>query len=297
VLCSTDENPLKITNIEKYQIIDRLRNEYQIERLANALGITSRAYRKWVSKGKPIMNNYNQEIADVILVEHYEQKEVYGTFRLKAHLAKKFNILLNHKLITRYKKALQLKVVVRRKNPISNKLSREKSLAYMAKNLLKCNFTSERPYQKLSTDVSYIKCTDGYLYLSAVKDLFNNEIVSYSYSEKNDVSLVIESISKLPPSSGVIHSDQGSQYYSWEYRKKLDDLGYKRSMSRKGACWENSPIENWFSQLKEECIRNGKVGSKKEIIIKIKEYVQWYNHERIQKSLGYLSPMEFRQVN
>lgn len=293
MLCSTDENPLKITNIEKYQIIDALRNEYPIEAICKFLSITSRAYRKWVCKGKPIMYNYNEEDAEIIQVEHYNTREVYGTMRLKHHIIQKYSKVFNHKKILRYKKVLGLKVITRTKNYISNKVNKQKLLEYMAENKIECNFQSEAPYHKLSTDVSYIHCTDGRLYLSAVKDLFNKQIIAYSISERNDTDLVITTIKQIPKANGIIHSDQGSAYYSWEYRKLLEELGYERSMSRRGACWENSPIENWFSQLKEEQLRRLGKQSKKETVENIKEYVQWYNTERIQKDLGYKSPIQY----
>jgi transposase InsO family protein len=295
VLCSTDENPLRITNIEKYKIIDELRNEYPIERVCNVLNINSRSYRKWISKGKPIMNNYNKKIAEIITVEHNDNYKVYGTLRLKEFIKRKYNIEINHKCIRRYKRALGLKTIVRDpNNKITNVSNKEKNLAYMAKNVLNCNFISEAPYEKLSTDVSYIPCTDGLIYLSAVKDLFNKKIISYVCSERNNTELVLDTLNKVPKGRGIIHSDQGSLYYSWDYRKRLEELGYTRSMSEKGKCWQNAPIENWFSQLKEEWLRRIGKQSKKETIKSIKKYVHWYNNERIQKCLGYLSPNEFK---
>ena len=167
----------------------------------------------------------------------------------------------------------------------------------MAPYIMNENFVAEKPLEKLSTDVSYIHCTDGLLYLSAIKDLFNNEIISYSVSENNDVELLKETLLDLPDAPHeqcMINSDQGSLYYSGYYIEFLESKGYLRSMSKRGRCWQNSPIENWFSQIKEECIRiNGKY-NKSETRKKIKKYVQWYNTERIQKDLGYISPIEFK---
>ena len=94
----------------------------------------------------------------------------------------------------------------------------------------------------------------------------------------------------------MINSDQGSLYYSGYYIDELEKQGYLRSMSNRGHCWQNSPIENWFSQLKEECIRiDGKL-TKQEAKVKIKGYVHWYNTERIQKDLGYLSPIKYKSI-
>ena len=109
----------------------------------------------------------------------------------------------------------------------------------------------------------------------------------------NSSITLIKSIQKLPDGQGVIHSDQGSQYFSNEYIALLEKKGYTRSMSRKGACWENCPIENWFSQLKQEQLYPlGKI-TRKQARKAIKKYIQWYNTGRIQKGLNWASPINF----
>lgn len=160
-------------------------------------------------------------------------------------------------------------------------------------NKLNNNFTSKNKFDKISTDVSYINCTDGRLYLSAVKDLFNNEIISYFISNRNDMNLIIESLKRVPNHNGIIHSDQGAVYLSPAYKKYMINKGYEISMSHKGHCWENCPIENWFSQLKEEHLRPIGLKTKKETKIEIKKYIEWYNTQRIQKSLGYIAPAKY----
>lgn len=230
---------------------------------------------------------------DILVVEHKKTFGVYGIDRMKHHLVKKYNINWNHKKISRYKSIFNIETKSRRKSKLFTRNMKKRKQKYMAPNLLNCNFTSTISWQKLSTDVSYIKCTNGLLYLSAVKDLFNNEIVSYSISENNDTNLIIESFSNVKPFKGVVHSDQGAQYYSYRYIEMLNEKGYSRSMSRRGACWENSPIENWFSQLKSEWLRPKGLMNKEETIMEIGKYIQWYNNERIQKGLNYMSPTEF----
>lgn len=182
----------------------------------------------------------------------------------------------------------------RRKRPFYYRETKKRSYHLAAPNLLNNNFTSTKRYEKLSTDVSYISCTDGRLFLSAVKDLFNKKIISYNISNRNDTKLIIESLSAIQKGSGIIHSDQGSIYLQTTYKKYMNKKGYKISMSRKGACWENSPIENWFSQLKEECLRNVGPKTKKETKKIIKKYVEWYNTQRIQKCLGYKPPVLYK---
>jgi len=246
-----------------------------------------------LSQGRPLVNNLSNIDLNIISVEHYLNHGVYGTLRLKHLIQNKYGIIFNHKKIRRYKTIFNLITVTRKKRPLFFRTQKERSHSYMASNLLKNNFTSNQPFEKLSTDVSYIKCTDGLLYLSVVKDLFNNQIISYSISNKNDVDLIMQTLNNLPQSNGIMHSDQGSLYYARSYITKLEKLGYVRSMSRKGCCWENSPVENWFSQLKEEHLRRIGKKSKKETKLEIKKYVQCCTTERIQKDLGYLSPINF----
>lgn len=204
---------------------------------------------------------------------------------------------MNHKKIRRYKNAYHLHVIVRKRRPLYLKAAKEKNLANKVPNRLGCNFISEKPLEKLSSDVSYIKCTDGPLYLSAVKDTFNKEIISYSTSSKNNEELIIERYCKVPNASttdSLFHTDQGSLYFAYEYVEYMKDKGYTRSMSQRGCCWQNSPIENWFSQLKEEWLRPMGPLTKEETKIEIEKYVLWYNTERIQKDLGYLSPIQYK---
>lgn len=164
-----------------------------------------------------------------------------------------------------------------------------------AQYIIECNFKSDQFNTKQSSDVSYIKCKDGTLYLSAVKDYFNNEIVSFSMSNNNDVSLIIESYKDLIPNKNkIINTDQGAVYFAYEYVKYAELNQFTRSMSHKGHCWENCPIENWFMQLKREWLVQFEKLTKKQAKEEIKEYIHWYNNERIQKKLGYLSPVQYR---
>lgn len=232
------------------------------------------------------MNNFKSDVAKIISEEHYNTKQVYGVLRLKHHIYNKYGLRLNHKLIRRYKNSLNLYTIARKIRPLYFREQKKRSYHLATPNILNNNFTSAHKFQKLSTDVSYIKCTDGRLYLSAVKDLFNNQIISYSVSDRNDTELIISSLRNIPNHNGVIHSDQGSVYLNNAYKRFMNNKGYTVSMSRKGACWENSPIENWFSQLKEEHLRPIGLKTKSQTRLEIKKYIEWYNTQRIQKCLS-----------
>lgn len=231
----------------------------------------------------------------MISEEHKNVKGIYGTIRLKKHIENKLKIVLNHKLIRRYKNILGLETIKRTKKGLAASRAKEKNLANKAQYLIECNFSSDKPYQKFSSDVSYIKCIDGTLYLSAIKDYFNTEIISFSMSNNNDVNLIKNSYKDLKLTNGaVVNTDQGTVYFAYEYVELSEKMGFTRSMSHKGHCWENCPIENWFMQLKHEWLCQFSKLTRKQATEEIKKYVHWYNNERIQKKLGYMSPVQYR---
>ena len=198
-------------------------------------------------------------------------------------------------MIRRYKNILRLETVKRTKKGISVSRAKEKKLTNNAQYLIECNFKAKTLGQKFSSDVSYIKCSDGTLYLSAIKDYFNKEIVSLSTSNNNDVELIKESYKELKPQEGaIVNTDQGAVYFAYEYVELAETMRFTRSMSHRGHCWENCPIENWFMQLKHEWLCQFNKLTRKQAAEEIKKYVHWYNNERIQKNLGYLSPVQYR---
>ena len=230
----------------------------------------------------------------MILEEHKNNKGIYGTLSLKFAIQNKLGLILNHKLIRRYKKILNIITIKRTKKGLSVSRSKEKNLVNKAQYIIECNFNSDIPNQKYSSDVSYIKCKDGTLYLSAIKDYFNAEIVSYSTSNYNDVNLIKDSYKNLKSNKdAIVNTDQGAVYFAYEYVELANSMGFTRSMSHRGHCWENCPIENWFMQLKHEWLCQFEKLTRKEAA-KEKKYIHWYNNERIQKKLVYLSPVEYR---
>lgn len=163
-------------------------------------------------------------------------------------------------------------------------------------NLLARNFVSSQPKQKLATDITYINTTDGFIYLSVVQDLFNNEIITYKISAKNDMDLVLSTIQDLPLMPGaILHSDQGFQYTHKKYKEELEVRLLKGSHSRKGNCLDNACVESFFSQLKTECFWEKRQVSKDEASSLIQNHITFYNEKRLQKKLGQLSPVEYRK--
>ena len=171
-----------------------------------------------------------------------------------------------------------------------------KSGSIVFPNLLQRNFSSSASRCKLATDITYLPTQNGFIYLSAVQDLCNNEIVVYSLSARNDLDLVLATIRQLDPMPGaVLHSDQGFQYTHKSYQQELDRLKILGSHSRKGNCLYNAAMESFFSHLKTEAFAGEGLLGRKETVNLVEEYIHFYNIERFQKKLGQLSPMEYRE--
>ena len=165
-------------------------------------------------------------------------------------------------------------------------------------NLLNRDFHADRPNQKWVTDISYIKTGQGFLYLSIIRDLYDNSIVAYKTGTEQNVHLVLDTIKKAKKKEKVtaelqLHSDQGFQYTSQAYFKLTQSYGITPSMSRRGNPYDNALAENFFSILKTECIYRVRPRTYEEARLLIGEYIHFYNYQRIQLKTK-LTPMEYR---
>ncbi len=170
-----------------------------------------------------------------------------------------------------------------------------------APNLLNRNFYIDKPYIKLTTDVTQFSIPSGKVYLSPIQDLFNGEIISYSITQRPVYSQIEDMLSKafsrIPDNSGaILHSDQGWQYQMKYYQKAIKDKGMRQSMSRKGNCLDNSPMESFFGILKNEMFygHEKEFSSYKKLKMAIDDYIYYYNNDRIKTKLKGLSPVQYR---
>ncbi len=197
---------------------------------------------------------------------------------------------LNHKRVERVMGKFKMHDRIRKKRyPKNYYLELKENPVERPENILARNFSSERPMQKLVTDITYLPTNEGWVYMAAVMDLWNREIVSYEISRHMSLDLVKNVVNQLK-SKGLsretlIHSDMGWTYTHPSYIKHLKDLGFKQSMSRKGNCWDNACMENFFGLMKPETIRQSKELLSVDGMTKlIDDYIHWYNNQRIQKN-------------
>jgi len=186
-----------------------------------------------------------------------------------------------------------LKSKLRGKNPYI-KINQKTKEHKVFPNLLKRQFEQDVPYSVICTDITYIKFKDIFLYLSALKDISTGEMVSWNVSDKIDMDLVLNSFDKKINLRGsLIHSDQGFHYTSPRYVKLLKKIGATQSMSRKGNCIDNAPIESFFGHFKDELDISDCVDID-DVCRKVNEYMRYYNHERKQWNRNKMTPVEYR---
>jgi putative transposase len=179
---------------------------------------------------------------------------------------------------------LGIKSVIRKKRPF---YGRRGSVVFP--NVLNREFYAEMPYQKLVTDITYVRVGDTFAYLSAVLDLYNNEIVAWELSERNDLDLVLNTLKQLEGKpfgkNALLHYDQGFQYTTKSYEIKLKELQIQGSHSRKGNCHDNSCIQSFFSHLKTEKLYLVLPKTIEQAYRMIQEYIHFYNHSDFKKNL------------
>ena len=211
--------------------------------------------------------------------------EIYGYRRITIWLQVHKGVCINHKAVLRLMNKMGIHSVAR-KRKIFKKLDEIEATHYYP-NLLARDFTATQPNQKWVTDVTYIHTQQGWAYLSTIKDLFDGFIVAHQLGRDNSIGLVTQTIKQAKWKEGItqgliLHSDQGGPYSSDPYHLLTTAYGIIPSMSRRGNCWDNAPMENFFGHLKEEAIRRYKNPTFQEAKQIIDEYIYFFNYERIQ---------------
>ncbi len=203
---------------------------------------------------------------------------------------------MNHKKIQRIMRKYGLIAKVRRKNPY--KMIMKKSLEHRTfPNKLHREFNQIMPLKVFCTDITYIPFCHGFVYLSVIKDIASGEVMAWNLSVSLEMTLVMETIRSMRLNSYenvMIHSDQGFHYTNPKYIEIVKQLGMVQSMSRKGNCIDNAPIESFFGHMKDE-LEYQSCRSFEELFLTIMKYVRYYNHERKQWTKNKMTPVEYKR--
>jgi len=271
------------------------RLQYSIPFMCRILNVSPSGYYKWFTR-KPSRHALEEKRLEIeIQAAHKRTRGTFGSERLQHDLAA-HGIKTGLCRIRRIRKKLGICCKQTKKFKAT---TNSKHTLPVADNLLEQKFETINPNEIWVSDITYIPTDEGWLYCAAHKDLFNGEIVGYALGSRITKDLVIRSflmaVRIKQPEPGLIHhSDRGSQYCSSEYQKLLDRFGINVSMSRKGNCYDNAPMESFWGTMKNELVYHQRYATREQAIREITEYIEiFYNRQRRQKRLGYLSPAAY----
>ena len=271
-------------------IIYRHKDKHSISEMCRFFNVSRSGYYGYVSR----MDIPAKDIQLAEMIEECQEKcsKTYGYRRVHIWLERQ-GIYHNPKTILSVMQKYNLLSVVRRK-----KYRNYGDVFHRYHNLLNRNFKAQKPNQKWVTDISYIKTSQGILYLSVIRDLYDNSIIAYKTGTEQNVNLVLSTIREAKKKEKVtaelqLHSDQGFQYTSHAYFKLTKSYNITPSMSRRGNPYDNAMAENFFSILKSECINRIKLQTFEDARKIIDEYIYFYNNERLQLKTK-LTPHEMR---
>ena len=271
-------------------VIYRHKDKYSISEMCRFFNVSRSGYYDYVKRHA--VPSKDLPLAEKIKECQDKCGRTYGYRRVHIWLEKN-GIHRNPKTILRVMQKYNLLSVIRRK-----KYRNYGDHIHRYPNLLNRDFNADRPNQKWVTDISYIKTQQGTLYLSVIRDLYDNSIVAYKTGTEQNINLVLSTIKLAKRKEKVtaelqLHSDQGFQYTSPAYFNLTKSYGITPSMSRRGNPYDNAMAENFFSILKTECIYRTKLRTYEDARILISEYIHFYNNERIQLKTK-LTPLEKR---
>jgi putative transposase len=263
-----------------------------VKSLLKLAEIPRSTYYYWVkSKDRPDPDEELKQLVQSIYDEHEGR---FGYRRIHDELRNR-GLRVNHKKVQRIMKELGLKCLVRMKKYRSYK----GTVGKVASNILNRNFKAEKPNEKWVTDITEFKLLGEKLYLSPILDLFNGEIITYTIGSRPTFSLVSTMLDQAferltGEETLLIHSDQGWHYQMKRYQNSLGERGITQSMSRKGNCYDNAVIENFFGIMKSEFLYLKEFESVQHFKNELEKYIEYYNHKRIKAKLKGMSPVQYR---
>lgn len=264
--------------------------------MAKVLGVSPGGYYAWLRRGDSQKDIESRELIKKIGDIFSKSRETYGSRRIRKEILRKHREEVGRNRVLRLMKEGGFVPKARRKYKAT---TNSKHNLPVAENILNREFKASQPNQKLVSDITYIPTDEGWLYLASIMDLCGNKIVGVSMDSRMTKELVInalkDKINRFGKSDGCIcHSDRGSQYCSHEYQKLLRQYGFRCSMSRKGDCWDNAPMESFWGKLKQEWLNDCRFKTRDEAKSAVFEYIwMFYNRQRIHSANDYMTPEEY----
>lgn len=262
--------------------------------LCQVMGVSRSGFYDFIKRQAAIPDKNQVELENTIRNIFHDSKRSYGSRRIRKALLNQSIQVGRFKVRTVMKK-LGLRPRVSKKYKVTTSSNHKHPVA---ENLLDRQFSPDAPNKCWATDITYIWTLEGWSYLAIVMDLYSRKIVGWNIGSRMTKRLVIDALDmawwQRRPNPGLLHhSDRGSQYACKKYQKRLNRYQMICSMSRKGNCWDNAPVERFFRSLKSERLSYCKFESRNQARLEILDYVTWYNSKRLHSTLGDISPADF----
>ena len=274
-----------------------MRLYYPISLLSRILKVSTSGFYAWTNRPPSEWAKDEMRLEVAIKAVHRRTRETYGAERLQRELAED-GIRVGICRIKRIKRKLGLRCKQKRRFKATTDSSHKLPVA---ENVLGQQFRVTAPNKVWVSDITYVPTDEGWLYVAGHKDLFNGDIVGYAMGDRLTRKLVSQSlfraIETMRPAQGLLHhSDRGSQYCSRDFSNILKQHGFVASMSRKGNCYDNAPMESFWGTLKQELTNHRRYRTRQEAIQDITEYIEiFYRRQRRQPRLGFLPPVVYEQ--
>jgi putative transposase len=277
-----------------FQLIDRERAHHAVSLLCSVLSVTRQGFWAWKQRSPSLRRQQDERLKPRILEAWKASDQTYGAPRLQAELRLGDGIAIGKKRVARLMRELEIHGVSRRRGRV--RTTTPDQLAGPAPDLVKRDFTAERPDQTWVADITYVPTHEGWLFLAAVMDLYSRKIVGWSMRDDLEAPLVVDAISmaiaRRKPKPGLVHhSDRGSQYTSIAMGRTLRDSKIMASMGSKGDPWDNACAESCISTIKNELVRRRTFVTRDQARLALFRYIEsFYNPLRRHSSLEMLSP-------
>jgi putative transposase len=281
----------------KYQFIDANRHRYGVRMLCQAVKVSASGYYAACGRLPSARTQRQSMLTAHIRTIHAASRDTYGAPRVHVELAIQGIPCCKNTVAKLMRKAQIVPKTVRR-----FKVTTDSRRTIAAPNLLGRVFTAVRPNICWLTDITFIPTRAGWLYLAAILDLYSRAVVGWAMSNRIDRALVkdalIMAIDQRGTAPGILHSDRASLYAAADYRALLDQHAIRQSMSRKGDCWDNAPMESFFHTLKTELVMHCDYQTREQARSSVFEYMEvFYNRQRRHSSIHYETPLAFEALN
>jgi putative transposase len=282
----------------RFRFIEERRDKFPVTHMCKVLTVSSSGYYAWRQRPPSAREMANRELYNRIEAVYNDNHGVYGSPRIYQEL-KDQGMACSENRIARLMRLRGLQAKQSKRFKTTTKRNRAHPVA---PNLLKRDFTAERPDQKWLADITYIATLEGWLYLAAILDLHTRRIVGWAMSDRMTSGLTVAALEmallQRQPDAGLIHhSDQGSQYTDQVYQALLKDRGIRASMNGAGSWYDNAPMESFFGTLKSEWVHHHLYHTRDEAKTDVFYYIEsFYNRRRRHSALDYLSPEAYEQI-